>query len=145
MEDSKHIDHEEEPSIIISASGMCEFGRILHHLRATIGGQNNTVVIVGFQAQHTLGRRLVEGRTRVRIFGVEQDRLADVVVLNGFSAHADQSDLLAFAEAAREQGPLRKIALVHGEPKAQEALAGLLAEHHFPDVSIPGPGDRLRA
>ncbi len=144
VEDSKAIDASSEPSIIISASGMCESGRILHHLKSTIGGPENTVVIVGFQAQHTLGRRLVEGRTRVRIFGVERERRAEVVVLNGFSAHADQADLIRFAEAVREQGPLRRVALVHGEPKSQEVLAALLTEREFTEVRVPEQGERIR-
>ena len=84
---------EERPSIIIAASGMCEAGRVLHHLRSTIADSRNTVAIVGFQAQHTLGRRLVERRPEVRIFGVMRPRRAEVVVLDGFSAHADQKGL----------------------------------------------------
>jgi metallo-beta-lactamase family protein len=81
VEESKAIDLEDRPSIIISASGMCEAGRVLHHLRSTIGESRNTVVIVGFQAQHTLGRRLVERRSEVRIFGMMRPRRAEVVVL----------------------------------------------------------------
>ncbi len=141
VEDSKAIDHSPDPCIIISASGMCEFGRVVHHLKAFLGQKENTVVIVGWQAPHTLGRRLVEGRTRVRVFGVEQERRAEVRVLNGFSAHADQSDLLDFAEAVRERGPLRQVALVHGEPKAQHVLEQALEERHFPQVIIPEAGD----
>jgi metallo-beta-lactamase family protein len=141
VNESKALSASDTPAVIISASGMCEAGRVLHHLRAGIEDAKNTVVIVGFQAQHTLGRRLVERRARVKIFGVERDRRAEVVVLNGFSAHADQSDLVAFANASRERGPLRKVVLVHGEPKAQGVLADLLRDKHgYPDVSIPSPG-----
>ena len=99
VEESAAIHRRDEPCVIISASGMCEAGRVLHHLRATVEDAKNTVVIVGFQAQHTLGRRIVERRPRIRIFGVERRLAAEVVVMNGFSAHADQNDLLAFAEA----------------------------------------------
>jgi len=144
VEDSKAIDASDESCIIIAASGMCEFGRVVHHLKASIEDRHSTVIIVGFQAQHTLGRRLVEQRTRVRIFGVERERLAEVVVLNGFSAHGDQSDLLRFAEDAREHGKLRHVALVHGELKAQEVLADKLRERGFPDVHIPSQGERIR-
>jgi metallo-beta-lactamase family protein len=144
VEESKCVSASDEPAVVISASGMCEAGRILHHLKATIGSPKNTVLIVGFQAQHTLGRRLVEQRGEVRIFGVMRARRAEVVVLNGFSAHADQADLVDFARDARERGPLRHVALVHGEPKAQEALAGLLQEEGFPQVAAPAPGERLR-
>jgi metallo-beta-lactamase family protein len=141
VEESMAIDRGDSPSVIIAASGMCEAGRVLHHLKTLIGDPRNTVLIVGFQAEHTLGRRLVERRERVRIFGVEHALKAEVVVLNGFSAHADQADLVAFAEAARERGPLRTVVLVHGEPKAQRALKDVLAARHFPDVRIPDPGD----
>lgn len=144
VEDSKAIDASDEPCVIIAASGMCEFGRVVHHLKASIEDRRSTVIIVGFQAQHTLGRRLVEQRHHVRIFGVERERSAEVVVLNGFSAHGDQQDLLDFASQAREHGKLRHIALVHGEKKAQDVLAGKLAELGFPDVHIPAQGDRVR-
>jgi metallo-beta-lactamase family protein len=143
VEESKRIDEETRPSIIISASGMCEAGRVLHHLRTTIGDSRNTVVIVGFQAPHTLGRRLVEGRREVRIFGIMQPRRAEVVVLDGFSAHADQAGLLAFAESARKLGPLRRVILVHGEPRAQEALGRELYGRGFPTVETPAPGTTL--
>lgn len=143
VEDSKAIDRSHEPCVIISASGMCEFGRVVHHLVAAIENRKNSVVIVGWQAQHTLGRRLVEQRTRVRIFGVERERKAEVVVLNGFSAHAGQDDLLAYAEAVRAAGPLRQIALVHGEDPGRETLKGLLEERGFPSVHTPINGDRI--
>jgi metallo-beta-lactamase family protein len=122
---------------------MCEAGRILHHLKGAIEDEKNTVLIVGYQAQHTLGRRLVEKRARVKIFGVERDRRAEVVVLNGFSAHADQKDLLAYARNTAARGPLGQIALVHGDPAPQRVLAELLAAQGQKRVSIPAAGDRL--
>ena len=141
VEDSKAIDASPEPAIIISASGMCEAGRVLHHLRVTMENEKNAIVIVGFQAQHTLGRRIVERRPHVRVFGVERDLRAEVVVLNGFSAHADQRELLEFAEAVRDRGPLRQIVLVHGEPSAQRALRAELDARHFPDIRVPSAGE----
>ncbi|MDH5491775.1 MAG: MBL fold metallo-hydrolase, partial [Myxococcales bacterium] len=144
VEESKAIDATRGPAIIIAASGMCEFGRVVHHLKAFIGDRRSAVLIVGFQAQHTLGRRLVEQRRQVRILGVERERLAEVVVLNGFSAHADQADLLAFAEAVRDRGKLRHLILVHGEPAAQQTMAALLADRDFPRVEVPSRGDRIR-
>lgn len=143
VEDSKAIDRSDEPAVIISASGMCEFGRVVHHLVATIENRKNTVLIVGFQAQHTLGRRLVEQRPRVRIFGVERERHAEVVVLNGFSAHAGQDDLVEYAEAIRDAGPLRHVALVHGEDPPRQTLRELLESRGFPSVLTPARGDRL--
>ncbi len=145
VEDSKAIDAEPGPSIVISASGMCEGGRILHHLQAHVGDPRNTVVIVGFQAQHTLGRRLVERRRQVRIFGLMHDLAAEVVVLNGFSAHADQPGLLAFAGEVGRKGRLREIILVHGEPDAQSALAEQLRSRGIcQEVFAPAMGDRHR-
>lgn len=143
VEESKAIDAEQGPAVIISASGMCEAGRILHHLRLAIEDERNTVLIVGYQAQHTLGRRLVEQRARVKIFGVERDRRAEVVVLNGFSAHADQKDLLAYARGTADRGALAQIALVHGDPKPQRVLAELLGSQGHRNVAIPAAGDRL--
>jgi len=144
VEDSKAIDASEEPCVIIAASGMCEFGRVVHHLKASIEDRRSTVIIVGFQAQHTLGRRLVEQRHHVRIFGVERERSCEVVVLNGFSAHGDQHDLLDFATQAREHGKVRHVALVHGEKKAQDVLAQKLTALGFPDVRSPAQGDIIR-
>jgi metallo-beta-lactamase family protein len=144
VEESKALTASDDPAVIIAASGMCEAGRILHHLRANVEDPKNTVLIVGYQAQHTLGRRLVEQRSRVRIFGVERERRAEVVVLNGFSAHADQKDLIAYAEACRDKGPLDAIALVHGDPKPQRILSGLLHDKGFEKIAIPASGDRLR-
>ena len=140
---SKALDASNEPAVIISASGMCEAGRIVHHLKATIESEKNTVCIVGYQAQHTLGRRIVERRRRVKIFGVERDLRAEVVVLNGFSAHADQKDLVEYATELKARGPLKHIAMVHGEPKAQDVLGAKLRGIGVDDVRAPGPGDSI--
>jgi metallo-beta-lactamase family protein len=136
-EDSKAIDASPEPCVVISASGMCEAGRIVHHLKATIESEKNTVCIVGFQAPHTLGRRIVERRQRVKIFGVERDLRAEVVVMNGFSAHADQKDLVEYASDLAERGHLGRIALVHGELAAQHALIAKMKERGLKDVHAP--------
>lgn len=142
-EESKAIDAMEGPAVILSASGMCEGGRVVHHLRALIGDARNLVLMVGFQAQHTLGRRLVENAKRVRIFGVERRRHAEVVVLDGFSAHADQTELLGFAEAVQQSGPLRGTFLVHGELPAQRELKSALEDLGIRNVAIPAPGERF--
>lgn len=144
VEDSKRIDSEKAPSIILSASGMCEAGRILHHLQATVKDPKNTILIVGYQAEHTLGRRIVEKRSEIRIFGEMYPLRAEVQVLNGFSAHADQHALIAFAEAVQRKGSLEHVMLVHGESKAQQVLAGLLKAKHFKQVSVPKAGDRIK-
>ena len=130
-----------EPCVIISASGMCEAGRILHHLKHNIEDPRSTILIVGFQAPDTLGRRLVERRPEVRILGRMCALRADVVVLNGLSSHADHGDLL------RSLGPLvgtvQRVRLVHGEPERAETLAAGLRAAGFSDVAIPERGESV--
>jgi len=135
-EQSKELNFRRDSFIVISASGMAEAGRILHHLRNRIGDPANTILIVGWQAPHTLGRRLVERAPVVRIFGEEHAVKARVEVLNGFSGHADRDELLGWAKAITKQ-PQRTY-LVHGEPESAEALAqGLRDEDGFEHVSVP--------
>ncbi|MBW2737044.1 MAG: MBL fold metallo-hydrolase [Deltaproteobacteria bacterium] len=136
VEESKRLNDLTEPAIIISASGMCEAGRILHHLRNNIENPNNTVVIVGYQAAHTLGRRLVERRRQVKIFGVKRDLHAEVAVLNAFSAHADKDELQWWAEACGEQ--VKGIFLVHGDLEPAKELGAAL-EAKGRTVTIPEP------
>ena len=140
-EDSKKIASYNGSSIVISASGMCEAGRVLHHLVSTIEDPKNTIIIVGFQAENTLGRRIVEKQSEVKIYGVMHPLKAEVCVLNGFSGHADQSGLLSFADTVRNQGHLAKIFLVHGEPRSQDTLKNKLHDMHFTSVDVPRPGD----
>jgi metallo-beta-lactamase family protein len=119
------------PAVIISASGMCEYGRILHHLRNNIEDPKNTVLIVGFQAEYTLGRRIVERQRQVKIFGLMRDLKAQVKIMNEFSAHAGRSELIAFGK--RFAGTECQVFLVHGETESMGALrAALEAEgvHH---------------
>ena len=113
VEQSKELNFLREPFIVISASGMAETGRILHHLRNRIEDPANTILIVGWQAPDTLGRRLVEREPEVRIFGEEYQLKANVEVLNGFSGHADRNELLAWAEGITKKP--RRTFLVHGE------------------------------
>lgn len=143
--DSMAIDAAPGPAIVISASGMCEAGRVLHHLRRTVEDAKNTIMIVGFQAQHTLGRRIVERRPMVRIFGVMRPLAAEVVVFNGFSAHADRDGLVGFASEVAARGALRSIMLVHGEPAAQSALVNALQGRNLcSEVRAPAMGERVR-
>ena len=125
-----------EPCIIISASGMAEAGRICHHLHNNIGDERNTILMVGFCAQHTLGARLIAGEKRVRIFGEEHDVKAQVEVISAFSAHAGRTELLEFAR--RVTGPLQHICVVHGEPEQSNALAVALREM-FPRSQVHVP------
>lgn len=142
-DESKGVTADRSPMVILAGSGMCESGRVLHHLRVAVEETQNTVIIVGFQAPHTLGRRLVEKRTKVRIFGVERDRRCDVVVLNGFSAHAGQDELVGLVRGMRDKGGVERVALVHGEPGPQRVLAGKLAAIGQENVSAPVRGDAI--
>jgi metallo-beta-lactamase family protein len=139
VHDSIALNDRREPCVIIAASGMCEAGRILHHLKHNIEDPRSTVLIVGFQAPDTLGRRLVERRPEVRILGRTLSLKAEVVVMSGLSSHADHGDLL------RSLGPLagtaRKVRLVHGEPDRAAALAEGLRAAGFADVAAPERGD----
>lgn len=136
-EDSMALNTVTEPCIIIAASGMAEAGRVLHHLRHSIGDPRATIVIVGFMAQHTLGRALAEKRDRVRILGMEHEVRAQVEVLDVFSAHAGRDGLLRWAEQC---GVVRTFFLVHGEPEQQEPLRATLAEAGH-EVVVPARGD----
>jgi metallo-beta-lactamase family protein len=139
VHDSIALNDRRDPCVIISASGMCEAGRVLHHLKHNIEDPRATILIVGFQAPDTLGRRLVERRPQVRILGRTFTPKAEVVVLNGLSSHADHGGLL------RALGPLagtaRRVRLVHGEPERAAALADGLRAAGFADVTVPERGE----
>ncbi|MGQ0695780.1 MAG: MBL fold metallo-hydrolase RNA specificity domain-containing protein [Nitrospiraceae bacterium] len=138
-EDSKRLNTMRGPCVIISSSGMCEGGRILHHLKHAIQDEANVIVFVGFQAEHTLGRKLVEGWDVVPIFGVPTPRRALIVKFNSLSAHADRNDLLAYVRAI---APLpSKIFIVHGEEKQALSLAAAIkTEHPKLEVQVPHRG-----
>jgi metallo-beta-lactamase family protein len=139
VSESKRLNHLSTPAIIISASGMAEGGRILHHLKNNIEDPRNTVLIVSFQAENTLGRRLKDGATPVRIFGEPYDVRAQIAAIEGYSAHADQSELMRWASALDQQR-LQHLFLVHGEPAPAGALANELRRHGFAQVTIPHRG-----
>ena len=144
VEESKALAKMHGPMVIIAASGMAESGRILHHLAQGASDPRNTVLIVGFQAEHTLGRRIVERRPMLRIFGDEVPLRAEVVVINGYSAHADRTELSSWIDRVREQSPeLRQVWLVHGEPPAQDELATALSAKGL-TVGCPAPRERHR-
>lgn len=137
---SKQLNNFNQPCIIISASGMAESGRILHHLKNNVGDSENTVLIVSFQAENTLGRRLKDGEKVVRIFGEEHQVRAQVKSIEGYSAHADQAELLYWADKL-DRAQLHGLYLVHGEPPAQTVLADKLRGQGFDHVKIPARGD----
>lgn len=129
VDKSKELNDYKEPCIIISASGMCEAGRILHHLKNNIEDPRNLILIVGFQAQNTLGRRIVEKETEIKIFGESYTRRAEVAIINAYSAHADRNELLEFALEVEKNSNLKKIFLVHGEEENIIALKDLLSQN----------------
>lgn len=133
---SKQLNNLYSPAVIISASGMAESGRILHHLKNNIGDPANTILTVSFMAQHTLGRRIKDGVKQVRIFGEEYDVRANVEAIDGYSAHADQTELLAWAHNF-DQSRLQQTFLVHGEADAAETLAEKLRTEDVEHVTIP--------
>jgi metallo-beta-lactamase family protein len=138
VEDSKALNTRKGPMIIISASGMAEVGRILHHLKNNIEDERNTVAIVGWQAPDTLGRRLAERQKKVRIFDEEYSVNAEVVTIGGLSAHAGQDLLARYALAAQ---PSRRLILVHGEPDAEAAFVGRITDRITVPIDYPILGD----
>jgi len=140
--ESKALNTRHGPMIIIAASGMAEAGRILHHLANGAGDQRNTILIVGFQAEHTLGRRIVERRPTLKIYGDEVPLRAHVEVLNGYSAHADRGELRKWLDVVRGTRENLPVHLVHGEPAAQQALAESLGADGYV-VNVPTRGDRV--
>ena len=138
VSESKKINELTEPHIIISSSGMCEAGRILHHLKNNIEDPNNTILIVGFMAAHTLGRRIAEKRDEVKIFGLPYKLRAEVKILNTFSAHADYNEILNYVKKQNLKR-LKKIFLVHGEDDALNNLQELLLDAGIKSVEIVEP------
>ncbi len=141
VEESKAINTRLDPCIIISSSGMCEAGRILHHLKNNVGDPRNTVLIVGFMAQNTLGRALADKRPVVKIFGNPYPVRARVKILNTFSGHADWRDLTALVGAMDLQR-LRQVFLVHGEADALESLRGRFQTAGVRAVTVSEPAHR---
>jgi len=142
VDESKQLNSIKEPCVIIASAGMCEAGRILHHLKNNVENEANTVVIIGFMAQHTLGRRIVERREEIKVFGRMYKLLCRVEILNGFSAHADADDF------ARCLGPiaadLRAAFIVHGEGTQPAAMTEILSAAGCKTIHVPAPGDRFQ-
>jgi metallo-beta-lactamase family protein len=143
VEESKAINSAKGPMIVIAASGMMEAGRILHHLANGASDPRNTILVVGFQAEHTLGRRIVEKQPVLKIFGDEIPLRAEVEVINGYSAHADRTELATWIDKVKTTSPhLGPVWLVHGELDAQKALQTTLTAKGY-SVSSPEPHTRV--
>lgn len=143
VRDSKALNDLDQPAVIISASGMCESGRILHHLKNNITDGRNMILFVGYQAENTLGRKILEGQPEVPIFGDEYHVKARVQKINGYSAHADHNGLLNWLRAAQERGNPQKLFLVHGEVENATALAEAAREQGLPEVYVPARSQRF--
>jgi metallo-beta-lactamase family protein len=141
FEESLHLAKRPGSAVLIAASGMCDAGRILHHLKHTVFDPRCTVILVSYQAPGTVGRRLIERGPTVRFLGKDWNKWIDVVHLDGFSGHADRNDFREiFTPLA---GKVQRVRLIHGEPEQAESLLTMLREMGFSDVAIPEPGDRV--
>lgn len=142
VEESKQINTVQGPAIIVSANGMAEAGRILHHLKHNIEDERSSIVFVGYQAENTLGRRLVDGAKQVKIFGDEFQVRAQVHSVSGFSAHADRNELLEWVAAAKSN--LKGIFVVHGEEQAALSFAEALRGLGPFTVTVPEPNQTIQ-
>ena len=142
VEDSKRLNTLNGPAVIIAASGMCESGRILHHLAHGLGDHRNLVLFTGFQAEYTLGHRIQRGDRVVKVFGDEVDVRAEVDTIGGYSAHADRGELRKWVRALG--GPVKRAFVVHGENAAREAMGKLLVEEGVQEVVLPKQGESFR-
>jgi metallo-beta-lactamase family protein len=144
VEASKALNYVKEPAVIISASGMCEAGRILHHLKNNIGKSNTLILFAGYQAPHTLGRILLDqSKDSVRIYGKSYDVKAKISRLDGSSGHADSEELLTWAKRTAKNGDVKKVALVHCELDGAEPFKQDLESAGIGPVIIPAPGDEM--
>jgi metallo-beta-lactamase family protein len=141
VEESKALNGRKDPMIIISASGMAETGRILHHLRNNIEDAKNTILIVSWQAPNTLGRRLADREKKVRIYGEEYEVKAEVATIGGLSAHAGQDFLKEYALRVKDQ--VKKVFLVHGEARPAAALSEKLIESGMDKPAYPQWGESV--
>ncbi len=137
---SKDLNNRKHPMIIISASGMCENGRILHHLKNNIENPHNTIIIAGFMARDTLGRRIVEREKVVKIFGQERKVKAEIVTLNSFSSHADEHGLVDYVKSCGSS--LKEVFIVHGEPQQSETLRTNLKRLNL-KVRVPAKNEQV--
>jgi metallo-beta-lactamase family protein len=141
VEQSKSLNEAPGRKIIIAGSGMCEGGRVLHHLRNNISKDNTVIVLVGYQSQGTLGRRLMDNAKKVKIFGLEHEVRADVRMMANLSSHADSVDIVRFVMAMVPRP--RQIFLVHGEAKERQALAEKLGREGVKRVELPRMGQEF--
>lgn len=141
LEESKALNEKDGPFVVISASGMAEGGRVLHHLRNSIEQPRNGILFVGYQAEHTLGRRILSGEKTVNIFGEPHNVQAEIFQLAEFSAHADRNELVSWLKG--NQGHPRQVILVHGEEQQSLALADHLQQEGFGHPAVPALNETI--
>jgi metallo-beta-lactamase family protein len=141
-EESMALNDAPGPMIIIAASGMCEGGRVVHHLKNCVQNPDNVVLIVGYQAENTLGRRVVEKRNPLKILGEEVELKARVEVINALSAHADRNGILGWLDEIKDN--VRHAFAVHGEPEKVSAMVELLKERGIANAVAPMPGQTYK-
>jgi len=142
VEESKRLNNANGPLIIISASGMCEGGRILHHLKHAVQDGRNVILIVGYQAENTLGLKLVHHESPIKIHGEEYELRAEVHSIQALSAHADRDELLAYFDAMNSR--VQRTFVVHGDLDQAEPFAARLTERRMGDVLVPEPAQSVR-
>lgn len=138
VDESKALNFKKEPCVIISASGMCEAGRIRHHIKNNVENERNTILIAGWQAAHTLGRRIADGVKKINLFHEQYEVKAEVATIHGFSGHADQADLLQMLTPRAKS--TKRVYLVHGEPDQSTILADKLRQIGFAQVTVVNRG-----
>ena len=143
QEESIDLNHRPGSFVVIAASGMCESGRVLHHLKHSVENPDNAVVIIGFQAEGTLGRRIVERRPYLKILDREYKLHAQVEILNGLSGHADANDFKWWFEGLASQTGVGQAFLVHGESAPRQALAGILKDYCDEPPILPKLGQSV--
>jgi metallo-beta-lactamase family protein len=141
LEEAHERSVQRDPCVIVASGGMCEGGRIVHHLRLHVDDPRSSLVLVSYQAPHLVGARLLEKRPTVRFHGRNWNKWIEVAELNGFSGHADQNDFQVLLRSAAED--TGRVRLVHGEPEQAEALAATLGRNGFPDVEVPHRGETV--
>lgn len=141
QQQSIELNKRKGPFVVISASGMCENGRVVHHLKHALPYAENTVILMGYQAPHTAGRQIADKKEYVRLFGYDVALRASVVQLEGLSAHADVMDFKWWFEESTQRGHFGKVFLVHGEPESAQALAGVVRDFCDEEPIVPQFGD----
>ncbi len=142
IEESKRLNDNKNPCVIISASGMMEAGRVKHHLANSISNPKNTILAVGYCSPMTLGGRILSGAKKVSIFGDEYDVRADIERIDAYSGHADYKEMVEFL-SCQDKSQLKKVFVVHGEYRAQQAFQKTLETEGYRNVSIPNMGDEV--